>query len=819
LYAELILPLAVPNTYTYSLPPDIADSVQAGMRVEVQFGKNKLYAALVLRTHNVPPAYRTKDIIAVLDAAPILGAHQLAFWQWVSSYYCCHLGEVMNAALPSGLRLGSETRILLAQAYKERNELLDTLHLSDDEFLLCEALTVQNELSIEDIRSIVQRKQVHNLIQLLIKKEIIFIKEELQYKYKPKELTLVRFAEPYFSDINAATAAFDAIPKNAERQIELLLAMIQLSRTKAEITQKELCDIAHATPETVKAMAKKQIFEIYKKEVSRIGGYEDDLLLASTLSDLQKITIADIKTQFETQNIVLLHGVTGSGKTRVYTELIQETIDKGQQVLYLLPEIALTAQIIHRLQKVFGDKIAVYHSKLNNNERVDMWKDTLVGKPVVLSARSGLFLPFSNLGLIIIDEEHDPSYKQHDPAPRYNARDAALYLAHLQGAKVLLGTATPSLETYYNTQHKRYGLVTMMQRFSGVALPELTVVDIKNAQKHRKMHGSFSDALLEEIKAALQRKEQIILFQNRRGYAPSMQCTTCGWTAECVQCDVALTYHLQQSGLRCHYCGYQTKPPETCTACGANTLSTKGLGTEKVEEELQILLPDARIARMDLDTVRGKHALSQLIQRFEEQEIDILVGTQMVTKGLDFENVRLVGVLSADQLLHFPDFRAAERAFQMLTQVSGRAGRAEKRGIVLIQALDADHPVLTEVIKGEYSPHYLREAEERHKFSYPPFVRLIGIEFRHKDKNIVQLAADWFYQALTLTITDKRLILGPTEPGIARVRSYYLMDILLKLRRDAQFSVIKAAILHYSAQLHQQKGYSQVQIVVNVDPY
>ena len=811
LFAEVIIPLAVPNTYTYSVPEEVEGAVQRGVRVEVQFGRNRLYAGLVLRVSHEPPMYKTKPLVSVLDAHPIVNETQLRFWEWLAVYYCCYLGEVMNVALPSGLRLGSETRLLLSKAFAE-----DYSSLTDDEYLVAEALAVQGELSIEDVRNILDKTSIHGLIQALLQKEVIELKEELQAKYQPRSVGYVRFAEPYRSTPDTLHTVLDRVAKT-ERQTQAVLALIDLTRNNEEVEQKELCEKAGIDRPVLHALVKKGFIELYAREVSRTALYRDALIDASPVSEEQNRALDEIAEHFRTRNAVLLHGITGSGKTRVYTELIAETIARGEQVLYLLPEIGLTGQLIERLQRVFGNSIAVYHSRLSLNERVDLWKDTLAGKPIILSARSGLFLPFKKLGLIVIDEEHDPSFKQQDPAPRYNARDAAVYLANLHGAKVLLGTATPSLESYYNTQSGKYGLVTMLRRFGTSELPDIEVIDLKAARKQKRMKGAFSEQLLDEMAAVIAAKEQIILFQNRRGYSPALQCTTCGYTADCANCDVSLTYHLNTNDLRCHYCGYTAKPPTVCPACGSATLSAKGIGTEKVEEELQIYLPEARIARMDFDTVRTKTAHAKLLQAFDAGEIDVLVGTQMVTKGLDFERVRLVGIISADDLLHFPDFRATERAFQLLTQVAGRAGRRGERGRVYIQAYDTTHPVLAEVINNTFETHFTRETVERHKFAYPPFYRLLQVQLKHPDKAVVDMAAEWLAQSLRANSPE--LVLGPTEPGIARVKSYFLMNILIKLdRTSTRVAATKQLLLQCLQALAQMKGFTTVKVAVDVDP-
>ncbi len=812
-YITVILPLALPKLYTYEVPIEFSGKVKTGVRVEVQFGKKNLYSGLVYQVSDQKPdAYTPKPITAVLDENPVVTMEQLQFWEWLSKYYCCTMGEVMNAALPSGLKLASETRIILSPLFDE-----NFTGLTDKEYLIVEALSIQNELTISDIQKILQQKSVYPLIKSLLEKRIVYLHEELKHKYKPKLLTCVRLAEPYRSDSKTLQNAFEQC-KRAQHQEAALLSLVQLSRDKKPILKSHLCKMANVQSPVIKALEKKEIVEIYKMEVSRVGGYEDDLIDTFDLAEQQEQALEKIQEVFKEKNIALLHGVTGSGKTRVYVELIQKAIQNGEQVLYLLPEIALTAQIVHRLQKIFGDKIAVYHSRLSNNERVDMWKAVLNGKSVVLGARSSLFLPFKNLKLIIIDEEHDPSFKQNEPAPRYNARDAAIYMAHLQKAKVLLGTATPSIETYHNVKNGKYALIEMPERFGGLKLPEIIIADVKEEMQKRKLQSHFTTVLLDHLKTALENGEQAILFQNRRGYAPQLRCETCGWTAECIHCDVGLTYHKFTNNLRCHYCGFQTKQPTSCPACGVHKLTIKGFGTEKIEDELKIYLPEAKIARMDFDTVRTKNAHSKLISDFEEKRVDILVGTQMVTKGLDFDNVGIVGVLSADHLLYFPDFRATERAFQLMTQVSGRAGRKHKQGKVIIQAFNTSHPVLPEVIQNNFSTFLDRELKERYDFNYPPFCRLIRIQLKHKKKDRLLEAGKIYFNFIKEKL--KHRIIGPAEPGIPRVRSYYLLDILLKLERKKNvLEGSKKLLLEAKIALITTKGFSNVKVNIDVDPY
>lgn len=812
-YATVILPLALPKPYTYAAPEHLVPELSFGKRVEVQFGQSKLYTALVIDIHHRPPeGYRPKPLLAVVDDEPIINAMQLQLWQWLADYYLCTLGEVMHAALPANLKLASETLITLSPLFDE-----DYSGLDDKEYLIAEALSIQHEISIADVRGILQQKTVYPLIRRLLEKRIIYLKEGLKEKYSPKTVGCVRLAEPYASQPALLEEAF-ALCSRSSRQVEALMAYVQLSRKQEFIRRQDIYQAAGVDSAVLNALAKKQIFSLYEREVSRLGGYEEETVGADTLSAQQEQALAGIRESFNTKNVVLLHGVTGSGKTRVYIELIQETIQRGEQVLYLLPEIALTTQIISRLQKVFGAQIAVYHSRLNNNERVEMWDGVLKGKPVVLGARSALFLPFRKLGLIVVDEEHDSSYKQYDPNPRYNARDAAIYLAHLHGAKTLLGTATPSLESYYNARSNKYGLVHIAERFGGLEMPEIIIADAKKELQERKLQSHFTTALLDELKATLERGEQAILFQNRRGFAPTYRCTTCDWHSECIHCDVSLTYHKFHNTLKCHYCGYTTKLPDACPACGSKTLTLKGFGTEKVEDELKIYLPQARIGRMDLDTVRGKNAHARLLNDFEEGRLDILVGTQMVTKGLDFERVGVVGVLSADQLLQFPDFRAGERAFQLMMQVSGRAGRKHRQGKVVIQAFNTAHPVIGEVVAHDFPRFFTREMMERRQFNYPPYFRIIRITLRHKTPRVLNDAGLLFEKALKSKLGEWAM--GPAVPYISRVRSFYLLDFLIKTERDAKkIRFAKETIQAATDALLSSPGFSGVRVGVDVDPY
>ncbi|MCB9287728.1 MAG: primosomal protein N' [Lewinellaceae bacterium] len=812
-YVTVILPLAVPKPYTYAVPEHLVAEAVFGKRVEVQFGRSRLYTALVIEQHRrAPEEYRPKPILSVVDDEPIINKMQLQLWQWLADYYLCTLGEVMHAALPANLKLASETRLTLSPLFDEDFDGLD-----DKEYLIAEALSIQNEISIDDVRGILQQKTVYPLIRRMLEKRIIYLKEDLKAKYKPKTVSCVRLQEPYASHPELLEEAFELCSRST-RQVEALMAYVQLAKKLEFVRRQDIYSKASVDASVLKAMEKKEIFELYEREVSRLGGYEEEIMDADTLAEQQQRALNEIRGHFRDKNVVLLHGVTGSGKTRVYIELIQEAIQKGEQVLYLLPEIALTTQITGRLEKVFGGQIAIYHSRLNNNERVEMWNEVLKGKPAVLGARSALFLPFRKLGLIIVDEEHDNSYKQYDPNPRYNARDAAVYLAHLHGAKALLGTATPSVESYHNAKNGKYGLVEMPERFGGLQLPSVELVDAKRAMQEQKLHSHFTSVLLDELKAALERGEQAILFQNRRGYSPTYRCLTCDWHSECIHCDVSLTYHKFRNALKCHYCGYTTHLPDACPACGSKQLTLKGFGTEKIEDELKIFLPDARVGRMDLETVRGKNAHARLINDFEEGRLDILVGTQMVTKGLDFEKVGIVGVLSADQLLQFPDFRAGERAFQLMLQVSGRAGRKHKQGKVVIQAFNTASPVIREVLDNDYAGFFTREMMERQQFKYPPYYRLIRITLKHKNPKTVNEGAQAFEKMLKGKLGEWAI--GPAVPYVGRVRGYYLLDFLVKLPRDAKkIRFAKEVVQESIDRMQQVSGLSGVRVNVDVDPY
>lgn len=817
LFVTVIIPVALSKLYTYSVPLHFKEAVRVGCRAEVQFGKSKLYAALIYKIHtNAPENYSPKPIINVLDEEPVVTPEQFQLWEWMSRYYATTMGEVMNASLPAGLKLASETTLLIRPGFTDEDFAREDL--KEKERMILEALYQRVELSIAEVQALLDQKTIYPYIKSLMEKRLIRVKEELKDKYTAKKVDLIELAEPYKSDSTQLRYAFEKIGTRAMRQAETLMAYIQLSKELEEVPKKALYDRAKVDATMLKKLVDKDILVVYQKEISRLGGYEGDVIGNFKLSQAQDQALVEVQACFEEKNVVLLHGVTGSGKTQVFVELMEEMIAQGKQVLYLLPEIALTAQIVQRLQKHFGDQIAVYHSKFNNNERVEIWQNVLHGIPIVLGARSALFLPFNDLGLIIVDEEHDPSYKQNEPSPRYNARDTAVFLSYLYGAKTLLGTATPSLETYFNVQQKKYGLVELNKRFGAAKMPIIHLIDAGEETRKKRMKSHFTPQLLTAIEETLANGEQVILFQNRRGYAPVYSCNTCGWTADCVDCDVSLTYHKFTNDLHCHYCNHHRKLPSSCPACGNHSLIIKGFGTEKIEDELNIFLPDVKVARMDWDTVKGKHGHEKIIDRFASGEVDILVGTQMVTKGLDFDNVGLVGVMSADQMLHFPDFRATERAFQLLLQVSGRAGRKKKQGKVLIQAFKMGHPVLKEVKNNSFKEFVRREMAERQEFSYPPYHRLIKLQLKHKKVAVVDQAAKFFAKALQQKLGEK--VLGPATPGISRIRTYYLRDIMIKLSKSSeQLDYTKQLILDIQNHLRAQKGFSTIRLIIDVDPY
>jgi primosomal protein N' (replication factor Y) len=823
LFADVILPLPVPNLYTYRVPMEWNDLVKPGQRVIIQFGKNKLYTALIRSLHDrAPGAYTAKYLDSLLDEQPIVNEQQFKLWEQLAAYYMCPIGDVLNAALPAGLKLSSETKVMLNPEYAgNRSE------LSEREFLVAEALDVRNVLSFQEISEILNLKIIQPILKSLLEKGVVLVREEVREKYKPKVESFLVLNESLEKE-EELRAVFETLEKKAPKQLEALISWIKQSDRYAEVKKpvRKSAVVKESDAAAVAALIKKGVFTTNVAEVGRIQLEEGKVAVEKAFNPEQQMAWDQLVEDYKTKPTALIHGVTSSGKTEIYLRLMKETLAEGKQVLYLLPEIALTTQIITRLQNHFGGSISVYHSRFNENERVEVWKTILGRGPnatnsplsasLVLGARSAVFLPFTNLGLIIVDEEHDSSYKQYDPSPRYNARETALFMAGIHKAKVLLGSATPSVETMYNARNGKYGFASIASRYGGMEMPIIEVVDIAEAGKRKMMKSHFSPQLLNKIELALENKEQVILFQNRRGFAPLMECATCAWTPRCTQCDVSLTYHKQVNQLRCHYCGYSIKPPATCVACGDAHMRTKGFGTEKIEDELGIFFPTAKVARMDLDTTRAKFAHRQLISDFEERKIDILVGTQMVTKGLDFDNVSLVGILNADSMLNFPDFRAFERSYQLMAQVSGRAGRKNKQGQVIIQSYNPTHPILQFVVTNNYESMYTSEMAERKNFQYPPFHRLIQFTLRHKDQDILNGAADVF--ANTLKGHFGKRVLGPEFPVVARIRNEYNKNILLKFEREASMGKVKEIIQHEILLFKNDPTFKSVKIVPDVDP-
>ncbi|MES2873400.1 MAG: primosomal protein N' [Bacteroidota bacterium] len=813
IFVDVILPLAISKTYTYRVPFEIDNQVEVGKRVVVQFGKSKIYTAIIYKISETPPGlYEAKYIIDVLDEAPIVNHFQLALWKWISDYYLCFLGEVMQAALPAALKLASETRVSLNHSAE-----VDKGSLSDKEFLILDALELHSELRVSDISKLLGQKTVFPILRSLFEKNIIVISEEITEKFKPRKKSFISL-NPYYSDPVNRKIVFDVLER-APKQLELLLAYFKLQKFQTEISKTDLIETSGSSPAALKSLLDKEIFLQEDKIVSRLSTEEIDTFLKFELNEAQENALKQVQTEFLETDVVLLYGETSSGKTQIYIRLIEQILLEEKQTLYLLPEIALTTQVVERLRQYFGNEVGIYHSKFNDSERAEVWQKVLKGEyKMVLGARSSIFLPFQNLGLIIVDEEHESSYKQYDPAPRYHARDSAIYLAHLHKAKIVLGSATPSLESFYNAKIKKYGFVTLRGRFGGVDSPRIEVVSIAEETKRKTMQSHFTSVLMNEITGALARKEQVILFQNRRGYTPVLLCTTCGFTPKCINCDVSLTYHKSSAKLHCHYCGYKQEVLISCPACGSAKIEQKGFGTEKIEDELQLLFGNARIARMDLDSTRSRNSFQLLINDFEEGRIDILVGTQMVAKGLDFGNVTIIGIISADSMLNYPDFRAFERSFQMLSQVSGRAGRRTKQGKVIIQAYDISHRVISQVVRNDYEEMFDTEILERRNFHYPPLYRLIQLDVKHKDFSRLTTIAASLAGILRSQFGDR--ILGPEAPLISRIRNYYIQAILIKIEKEGvSVQKIKDALGAILTTFDADPANKGVYIQVDVDPY
>lgn len=813
LWVEIILPLALPSVYTYAVPAHLSQQAIPGCRAEVVFGKNKKYAGIIKKIIYKKPPFKTKAILNVLDEAPLVYEEQLKLWEWLALYYMCTEGEVMAAALPANFKLSSETILIYNEEAGE-----DFSNLADEEFLVAEALLVKKQLHLTEVQQILDSSHVYPVIKRLLDKKICFIWEELNERYKIKKETFV-LLNPAFDNEETLSKLLNDW-KGAPKQMELLLAFLHLHKTEGSVSQAALLKKSGATAAQLKSLVEKNILLAEKRNKDRIETLPKNIQIDFELSAAQQECLDEVKTSFIKKNVTLIHGITSSGKTQVYIKLIEEELRNGRQVLYLLPEIALTAQIIRRLQKHFGGNIAIYHSKFNNQERIELWNKIRTGEiKIVLGARSAIFLPFHDLGLIIVDEEHDPSYKQQDPAPRYNARDAAIYYASLFNkaghiSKVLLGSATPSLESYFNALQDKYGLVKLEERYGGIKLPGIEIINTRQiVQKGKVM---ISPQLKDAIRETVEAGKQVILFQNRRGYNPYLICGACGHIPQCIHCDVSLTLHKYSNKLHCHYCGSTYPKLITCPACGSNSWLEKNFGTEKIEEQLEEYFSSYKIARMDVDSIRGKTAHDNLILLFEQHRLDILVGTQMVVKGLDFDKVNLVGILDADGLLNFADFRVNERAFQLMEQVSGRAGRKEEQGKVLIQAVNISHPVLQFVKQHDYVSFYRNEIENRKTFFYPPFSRLVILILKHKDKNTVDAAADKLAFFLRQDLAD--YLVGPAAPVVGRLRNQYLVEIMIKLPKEPGMSpAYKKVIRNHINLMLADKQFRSVQVIADVD--
>lgn len=818
-FVDVILPLHLPDTYTYRVPQEYNDAVRVGQRVVVQFGPKKLYSAVVRRIHENVPSYKTKYVLSVVDPEPIMNERQLQLWEWIATYYMCYVGDVMAVALPSSMRLASESVVAIHPDFTGViNE------LTQNEVKVVTLLSQNATLSVSDIMHALSIKNVMPLLLTMIEKNIIVMDEDMKERFRPRTESFIRLHEDYASE-ESLRQLFDRLESKAttQKQLTVMLQYVQLSHFgSVSITKKQLLSSKEVSQSAVSTLIKNGILVQEEHVASRLEEVDESKVVSADtiqLSDCQQSAFDYLCA--DSHKVSLLHGVTSSGKTEVYIKLVNETLKQGRQALFLLPEIALTAQLINRLRHYFGNSVGVYHSRFSPSQRAEVWQRTLDPDPehgyrVLIGARSAIFLPFHNLGLVVVDEEHDPSYKQVEPAPRYQGRDTAIYLAHTWNAHTVLGSATPSVESYYKAQTGKYGLTTMTKRFGGLRMPEVLCVDMKDAQKKKEVKGYYSTFLIEHIQQALDNKEQVILFQNRRGFSLRIECDNCHWTPQCSNCDVSLVYHKSTNSMRCHYCGSAIPVPTECPACHSHHLTMKGFGTERIEEDLALLFPDATIARMDLDSTSQKNKYLEIISDFEERRIDILVGTQMVTKGLDFDNVTVVGILSADGMIHFPDYRAYERAFQLMTQVSGRAGRHGKKGKVIIQTYDPYHQAIRDVIDNDYERMYKGQILERQVFRYPPYYRMTNITLRHRDQDFLNDAAARLAQQLRMTFAGR--VLGPEYPSISRIRGYYIKCIMLRFEVSEPISQAKAILHDIVDKMLQDKTNSQLRISFDVDP-
>ena len=816
-YVDVIVPLPIASQYTYSLPDALEGSVQEGCRVVVPFGKKKFYTAVVTKVHEVAPeGYETKEVEELLDERPVILPRQLQLWDWLASYYLCTLGDVYKAALPSGMKIESETIIL----YNEEFEAIEPLPEAEQQVL--DWLNTEREQCITQLQRKYGQKNVLPVIKKLLDKEAVFVKEDLKRTYKPRTEARVRLMNAGMTEAQMQSL-FNEMGR-AKKQLAVLMKYVELSgwcgldSCLKEVSKKELMEASGASSAVFNGLLEKGIFELYYQEIGRLDKVTLQTVPLNPLNVAQQRALDGIHASFHEKNVCLLHGVTSSGKTEIYIHLIQKAVEEGKQVLYLLPEIALTAQITERLRKVFGHRLGVYHSKFPVAERVEIWKKQLEEQAydVILGVRSSVFLPFKRLGLVIVDEEHENTYKQQDPAPRYHARSAAIMLASMYGAKVLLGTATPSVESYFNALSGKYGLVELNERYKEIRLPHIEQVDIKELAHQKRMRGPFSPTLMQEIRKALENKEQVILFQNRRGFAPMVECHTCAWVPKCKNCDVSLTYHKGLNQLTCHYCGYTCPVPKICPACGETDLRNRGFGTERVEDDVKLVFPEARVARMDLDTTRTRTAYEKIISDFEQGKTDILIGTQMVSKGLDFERVSVVGILNADTMLNYPDFRSYERAFQLMAQVAGRAGRKNKQGLVVLQTKSPDLPVIHQVMRNDYEQLYYDQLAERQLFRYPPYYRLVYVYLKHRKEEVLDMAADMMAAQLRAGLGDR--VLGPDKPPVARIQTLFIKKMIVKVEQTASMSKVRNYLLAVQRAVMADERFRSLVVYYDVDP-
>lgn len=817
-FVDVILPLPLQASFTYALPPEMDGQVQIGCRVVVSFGRKKFYTGIVRNVHYLKPQeYEVKEVSAVLDEHPILLPLQFRFWEWLADYYLCTQGDVYKAALPSGLKLESETVV----EYNPDFEAAEPL--SEREQKVLDLLAVEPEQTVTRLEKESGLKNILAVVKSLLEKDALFVKEELKRTYKPKTETRVRLTEAARNE-RRLHFFFDELQRRAPKQLDLLMKYIELSgclgeREVREVSKAELLKRSGATPAVFSGLVDKGVFEVYQQEVGRLETVSQAVMSLNELNVHQQRAFDEIRASFRVKNVCLLHGVTSSGKTEIYIHLIDEAVRQGKQVLYLLPEIALTTQITERLKRVFGSRLGIYHSKFPDAERVEVWQKQLSHEPydIILGVRSSLFLPFQRLGLVIVDEEHENTYKQQDPAPRYHARNAAIVLASMCGAKTLLGTATPSVESWYNaTEGGKYALVELKERYKEIQLPEIIPVDIKELQRKKRMNGPFSPLLLQYVREALEQKEQVILFQNRRGFAPMIECHTCGWVPKCKNCDVSLTYHKGLNQLTCHYCGYTQPVPRQCPACEGVDLRNRGFGTEKIEDDVKAIFPEARVARMDLDTTRTRAAYERIIHDFQQGRTDILIGTQMVSKGLDFDHVSVVGILNADTMMNYPDFRAYERAFQLMAQVAGRAGRKNKRGRVVLQTKSIDHPIIPQVMRNDFEGMVAGQLAERQLFRYPPYYRLVYVYLKHRNEQLLDVMAQTMAAKLRAVFGAR--VLGPDKPPVARIQTLFIRKIVLKIETNAPMARARQLLVQVQQEMVAEDRFKSLIVYYDVDP-